>query len=155
MNSNLINTQLQSLERLKQKTQTLIDVKSTLVTKTEILDQKKALLEQVNSERQRLNKEKKLLLDMLQSIQRDLDSMVEAEKALTKEYEDLERNVNKYRIEQYEPLQDEVNEIRVKSGMMKLPHIQQELEAKMAKVLEDRRVKWQEGSSSSNSRSKR
>ncbi|KAG1454877.1 hypothetical protein G6F46_004197 [Rhizopus delemar] len=155
MNSNLINTQLQSLERLKQKTQTLIDVKSTLVTKTEILDQKKALLEQVNSERQRLNKEKKLLLDMLQSIQRDLDSMVEAEKALTKEYEDLERNVNKYRIEQYEPLQDEVNEIRVKSGMMKLPHIQQELEAKMAKVLEDRRMKWQEGSSSSNSRSKR
>ncbi|KAG1141127.1 hypothetical protein G6F37_002033 [Rhizopus arrhizus] len=155
MNSNLINTQLQSLERLKQKTQTLIDVKSTLVTKTEILDQKKALLEQVNSERQRLNKEKKLLLDMLQSIQRDLDSMVEAEKALAKEYEDLERNVNKYRIEQYEPLQDEVNEIRVKSGMMKLPHIQQELEAKMAKVLEDRRMKWQEGSSSSNSRSKR
>ncbi|KAG1222464.1 hypothetical protein G6F68_020632 [Rhizopus microsporus] len=81
--------------------------------------------------------------------------MVEAEKALAKEYEDLERNVNKYRIEQYEPLQDEVNEIRVKSGMMKLPHIQQELEAKMAKVLEDRRMKWQEGSSSSNSRSKR
>lgn len=80
-------------------------MKSTLVTKNEILDQKKALLEQVNSERQRLNKEKKLLLDMLQSIQRDLDSMVEAEKALAKEYEDLERNVNKYRIEQYEPLQ--------------------------------------------------
>ncbi|KAG1455981.1 hypothetical protein G6F56_006940 [Rhizopus delemar] len=86
---------------------------------------------------------------MLQNIQRDLDSVANVEKLLSKEYQDLEKNVNKFKKEQYEPLQDEVNEIRVKSGMVKLPHIQQELEAQMAKELEDRRMKWQEGSSKS------
>ncbi|CEG75701.1 hypothetical protein RMATCC62417_10699 [Rhizopus microsporus] len=83
---------------------------------------------------------------MLQSIQRDLDSVTEVETQLTREHEELEKNVTKYRIEQYEPLQDEVNEIRAQSGMIKLPHIQQELEAQMAKLLEDRRMKWQESS---------
>ncbi|CAO3679665.1 unnamed protein product [Rhizopus stolonifer] len=149
INSNSINIQLQSLERLKLKTQALVEVKSTLLSKTGQLDHKKSLLEQANSEKQRLNKEKKLLLDMLQNIQRDLNSVANVEKLLSKEYQDLEKSVNKYKKEQYEPLQDEVNEIRVKSGMVKLPHIQQELEAQMAKELEDRRMKWQEGSSRS------
>ncbi|KAL4213903.1 hypothetical protein AB4K20DRAFT_1889037 [Rhizopus microsporus] len=146
VDANVIKSQLQSLDLLKQKTQALIDVKNTLLSKTELLEQKKGLLEQINTEKQRLSKEKRLLFDMLQSIQRDLDSVTEVETQLTREHEELEKNVTKYRIEQYEPLQDEVNEIRAQSGMIKLPHIQQELEAQMAKLLEDRRMKWQESS---------
>lgn len=83
----------------------MIDVKNTLLSKTELLEQKKGLLEQINTEKQRLSKEKRLLFDMLQSIQRDLDSVTEAETQLTREHEELEKNVTKYRIEQYEPLQ--------------------------------------------------
>ncbi|ORE11439.1 hypothetical protein BCV72DRAFT_301014 [Rhizopus microsporus var. microsporus] len=139
VDANLIKSQLQSLDLLKQKTQALIDVKNTLLSKTELLEQKKGLLEQINTEKQRLSKEKRLLFDMLQSIQRDLDSVTEVETQLTREHEELEKNVAKYRIEQYEPLQepDEVNEIRAQSGMIKLPHIQQELEAQMAKRQKD------------------
>lgn len=75
---------------------------------------------------------------------------MEVEQTLSKESEDLEKSVNKLKNEQYEPLHgtcalngysslcvnfgiDQVNEIRLKNGMSKLPHIQQELEAKMAK----------------------
>lgn len=83
----------------------MIDVKNTLLSKTELLEQKKGLLEQINTEKQRLSKEKRLLFDMLQSIQRDLDSVTEVETQLTREHEELEKNVTKYRIEQYEPLQ--------------------------------------------------
>ncbi|KAG1180435.1 hypothetical protein G6F70_004538 [Rhizopus microsporus] len=137
VDANVIKSQLQSLDLLKQKTQALIDVKNTLLSKTELLEQKKGLLEQINTEKQRLSKEKRLLFDMLQSIQRDLDSVTEVETQLTREHEELEKNVTKYRIEQYEPLQDEVNEIRAQSGMIKLPHIQQELEAQMAKRQKD------------------
>ncbi|CAO3662519.1 unnamed protein product [Rhizopus microsporus] len=105
VDANVIKSQLQSLDLLKQKTQALIDVKNTLLSKTELLEQKKGLLEQINTEKQRLSKEKRLLFDMLQSIQRDLDSVTEVETQLTREHEELEKNVTKYRIEQYEPLQ--------------------------------------------------
>ncbi|KAG2235257.1 hypothetical protein INT48_004724 [Thamnidium elegans] len=87
---------------------------------------------------------------MLHTINQDMNSLLEVEQSLTKESEDLERSVNKLKREQYEPLHDQVNDIRVQNGLTKLPHIQQELEARMAQVLEDRRVKWQqeEGESS-------
>ncbi|KAI9263670.1 hypothetical protein BY458DRAFT_556949 [Sporodiniella umbellata] len=127
-----IHSQLQLLEQLKQKTQALVEVKSTLISKTSQLDHKKSLLEKAHSERQRLNKEKKILLDMLQNIQRDLDLAVGVEKSLTKEHQELELNVDRFKKEHYEPIQDEVNAIRVQSGMDRLPHIQQELEAQMA-----------------------
>ncbi|KAI9246564.1 hypothetical protein EDC94DRAFT_627150 [Helicostylum pulchrum] len=149
VDSNVLKTQMHSLEQLRQKTQALVDCKATLLSKTEILDQKKSLLEETNSERQRLQREKKLLREMLHNINQDMNSLVEVEQSLTKESEDLERSVNKLKHEQYEPLHDQVNDIRVQNGLTKLPHIQQELEARMAQILEDRRVKWQQEESES------
>ncbi|GAA5805811.1 hypothetical protein HPULCUR_011337 [Helicostylum pulchrum] len=153
VDSNVLKTQMHSLEQLRQKTQALVDCKATLLSKTEILDQKKSLLEETNSERQRLQREKKLLREMLHNINQDMNSLVEVEQSLTKESEDLERSVNKLKHEQYEPLhgnnQYQVNDIRVQNGLTKLPHIQQELEARMAQILEDRRVKWQQEESES------
>ncbi|KAI7906887.1 uncharacterized protein BX663DRAFT_494100 [Cokeromyces recurvatus] len=143
-NTTLLKEQLNSLQELRQKTQELIDCKAALVSKSEILDHKKDLLEEANSERQRLQKEKTLLREMLQNINQDLNSIVEVERTLAKESEDLERSINKLKTEHYEPLHDQVNEIRLKNGLTKLPHIQQELEARMAKILEERRVKWQQ-----------
>ncbi|KAI8063713.1 uncharacterized protein B0P05DRAFT_555389 [Gilbertella persicaria] len=128
----------------RQKTQALLDCKATFMSKSEILSQKKSLLEEVNSEKQRLQREKKLLREMLHNINQDLNSILEAEQALTKESEDLESSLTKLRNEKYEPLHDQVNEMRTRNGMSKLPHIQQELEAKMARILEERRVQWQE-----------
>lgn len=61
---------------LRQKTQALVDCKATLLSKTEILDQKKSLLEETNSEKQRLQKEKKLLREMLQNINQDMNSVI-------------------------------------------------------------------------------
>ncbi|KAI7876143.1 uncharacterized protein EV154DRAFT_526184 [Mucor mucedo] len=149
VDSNLLKTQMNSLELLQRKTQSLVDCKATLMSKTEVLDSKKSLLQETNSERQRLQREKKLLREMLQNINQDLESLQEVEQSLTKESDDLERSVNKIKNEQYEPLQDQVNEIRLKIGLNKLPHIQQELEARLAKILEDRRVKWQQEESES------
>ncbi|KAI9354979.1 hypothetical protein BD770DRAFT_391838 [Pilaira anomala] len=146
---NVLKAQMQSLEQLRQKTQSLVDCKATLLSKTEILDQKKSLLEETNSERQRLQREKKILREMLHNINQDMNSLLEAEQSLAKESEDLERSVKKLKHEQYEPLHDQVNEIRLQNGLTKLPHIQQELEARMAKILEDRRVKWQQEESES------
>ncbi|KAL7311963.1 hypothetical protein PS15m_009669 [Mucor circinelloides] len=150
-----IKNQLSSLDLLRSKTQALVDCKATLLSKTEILDSKKNLLEETNAEKQKLQRERKLLREMLQNITKDLNAIVEVEQALTKESEELERSVNKMRTEQYEPLHEQVNEIRMQNGMSKLPHIQQELEAQMAKTLEDRRMKWQQEESSSKRKSNR
>ncbi|KAI9486499.1 MAG: hypothetical protein EXX96DRAFT_549291 [Benjaminiella poitrasii] len=152
-NAALIKEQANSLEVLRQKTQELIDCKATLLSKSEILDHKKNLLEEANSERQRLRREKTALREMLQNINQDLNSIMEVERSLAKESEDLEISVNKIKNEQYEPLHDQVNEIRLKNGLTKLPHIQQELEARMAKILEERRVKWQQEETSASSSS--
>ncbi|KAG2210141.1 hypothetical protein INT46_004439 [Mucor plumbeus] len=152
LDSNIIKSQLNSLDLLRSKTQALVDCKATLLSKTEILDNKKSLLEETNAEKQKLQREKKMLREMLQNITQDLNSIAEVEQSLAKESEDLERSVNKIKMEQYEPLHDQVNEIRVQNGMTKLPHIQQELEAQMAKILEERRMKWQQEESSNNKR---
>ncbi|KAI8646988.1 hypothetical protein BD408DRAFT_428061 [Parasitella parasitica] len=154
---NVIKSQSNSLDLLRSKTQALVDCKATLLSKTEVLEAKKNLLEETNTEKQKLQRERKLLQEMLQNITRDLNSIAEVEQSLAKESEDLERSVNKIKTEQYEPLHDQVNEIRVRNGMPKLPHIQQELEAQMAKTLEDRRMKWQqeESGKKKSNRSKR
>lgn len=55
-------------------TQSLIDCKANLLQKTESLEHKQHLLEEVISERQRLTKEKRMLLDMIQNVQRDLEA---------------------------------------------------------------------------------
>lgn len=46
------------------------------MSKTEILDHKKSLLQETNSERQRLQREKKLLREMLQNINQDMESVI-------------------------------------------------------------------------------
>ncbi|KAI8336908.1 hypothetical protein BD560DRAFT_413475 [Blakeslea trispora] len=145
----MIKSQANSLEKLREKTQALLDCKATFMSKSEILEQKKSFLEEANSEKQRLQREKRLLREMLQSINQDLNSIVDVEKALNKESEDLEKSLNRLKKEEYEPLHDQVNEIRIQNGMSKLPHIQQEIEAKLAKILEERRVQWQQEESSS------
>ncbi|CEP12525.1 hypothetical protein [Parasitella parasitica] len=152
---NDIEFQSNSLELLRSKTQALVDCKATLLSTTEMLDIKKNLLEETFAEKQKLQRERKLLQEMLQSITRDLISIAEVEQSLAKESEDLERSVNSIKVEQYEPLHDQVNEIRVQNGMSKLPHIQHELEAQMAKTLEDRRMKWQHEESDNKKKSNR
>ncbi|GAN11017.1 type 11 methyltransferase [Mucor ambiguus] len=154
IDTDTIKSQLNSLELLRSKTQALVDCKATLLSKTEILDSKKNLLEETNVEKQKLQRERKLLREMLQNITKDLTAIADVEQSLAKESEELERSVNKMRTEQYDPLHEQVNEIRVQNGMSKLPHIQQELEAQMAKTLEDRRMKWQQEESSSKRKTK-
>ncbi|OBZ82352.1 hypothetical protein A0J61_09597 [Choanephora cucurbitarum] len=139
-----IKSQTNTLEKLREKTQALLDCKATYMSKSEILEQKKNFLEEASSEKQRLQREKRLLREMLQSINQDLNSIVDIEIALNRESEDLEKTLDKLKKEQYEPLHDQVNEIRTQNGMSKLPHIQQEIEAKLAKLLEERRVQWQQ-----------
>ncbi|KAI8393942.1 uncharacterized protein BYT42DRAFT_609704 [Radiomyces spectabilis] len=150
--SAVMQEQLVVLKSLKQKTQELVDFKATLLQKTELLDHKQNLLEEIVAERQRLQKERKVLLDMLQAVQRDVDTVKEAEQSLGRERDELQLTVNKIRNEQYETLHgtddkyaafrklvvtlddlDEVNELRLRCGLPKIPHIQQELEAHMAR----------------------
>ncbi|KAI8979862.1 hypothetical protein BDF20DRAFT_913355 [Mycotypha africana] len=147
--SHQLKEQLSFLETLRRKTQSLVDCKAALLSKTEILNRKKDLLEETIMEKQRLQREKRVLQEMLQSINQDLTSIGEAENALTKESRELEQSVERIKDEQYEPLHDQVNELRTKNGLQKLPHINQELEARMAKILEERRVKWQQQESES------
>lgn len=154
IDTDTIKSQLSSLELLRSKTQALVDCKATLLSKTEILDSKKSLLEETNVEKQKLQRERKLLREMLQNITKDLTAIADVEQSLAKESEELEKSVNKMRTEQYEPLHEQVNEIRVQNGLSKLPHIQQELEAQMAKTLEDRRMKWQQEEKESSSKRK-
>lgn len=59
----------------RSKTQALVDCKATLLSKTEILDNKKSLLEETNAEKQKLQREKKMLREMLQNITQDLNSV--------------------------------------------------------------------------------
>ncbi|OAD75755.1 hypothetical protein PHYBLDRAFT_75844 [Phycomyces blakesleeanus NRRL 1555(-)] len=136
--------QLGTLKSLRQKTQLLVDCKASLTQHTEALDIKQGLLEEATSERQRLQKEKKVLLEMIHSVQRDMEAVTEIEKSLGKERDNLKQTVQRIRDQEYEPLHEQVNVLRAENGLQKLPSVEQEIEAQMAKHLEDRREKWQQ-----------
>ncbi|KAL1930412.1 hypothetical protein VTP01DRAFT_10574 [Rhizomucor pusillus] len=136
--------QIDTLKNIKQMTQSLVDCKSDLLSKTEALEHKQQLLEEIKAECQRLKKEKRTLLEMIQSVQRDIDAVSEAELLLGRERDELQRNVNRIQTEQYDPLHERVNELRMQHGLQKIPHIRKELEDRMAKMLEERRTNWQQ-----------
>ncbi|CDS02888.1 hypothetical protein LRAMOSA00290 [Lichtheimia ramosa] len=136
--------QREALKNLQRMTQSLIDCKANLLQKTESLEHKQHLLEEVISERQRLTKEKRMLLDMIQNVQRDLEATTEAEASLLKERDDLQQTVDRVRNQEYEPLHDRVNQLRTSHGLQKVPHVQQEVDAQMARILEERRTNWQQ-----------
>ncbi|KAI9488470.1 hypothetical protein BDB00DRAFT_39201 [Zychaea mexicana] len=143
-----VETQQQSLKALRDSTQSLLDCKANLVQKIESLDHKEKLLDEIVSERQRLTKEKRKLLEMIQSVQRDIEAVAEAESSLGKERDELKNSVERIQSQEYDPLHDQVNELRGRSGLQKLPHVQQELEAQMARALQERRENWQHASPS-------
>ncbi|KAI8143643.1 hypothetical protein BJV82DRAFT_713311 [Fennellomyces sp. T-0311] len=143
-----IETQQQSLKAIRDSTQSLLNCKANLIQKIESLDHKEKLLDEIVSERQRLTKEKRMLLEMIQSVQRDIEAVTEAEASLGKERDELKQSVDRIKIQEYEPLHDQVNGLRTRSGLQKLPHVQQEIEAQQARALEERREKWQQASPS-------
>ncbi|KAI9253813.1 hypothetical protein BDA99DRAFT_164057 [Phascolomyces articulosus] len=143
-----IEDQQRSLKAIRDSTQSLLNCKASLVQNIESLDHKEKLLEEVIAERQRLTKEKRMLLEMIQGVQRDIEAVTEAEVSLGKERDELRKSVDKLRNQEYDPLHDQVNELRSQSGLQKLPHVQQELEAQMARTLEKRRENWQQASPS-------
>ncbi|KAJ2962361.1 hypothetical protein NQZ79_g2538 [Umbelopsis isabellina] len=125
-------SQLQSLKGLRKQTQALFELKSQIIATNETLDTKKNLLEEMTTERRRLVKEKKMMMEMIQAIQRDIDTVTEGENSLQVECNNLEQSLQRLREVEYEPLQD------------RLPNLQQEIDAQLAKALEERRNTWQE-----------
>lgn len=71
----LNNIKKKKKKKCRSKTQALVDCKATLLSKTEILDNKKSLLEETNAEKQKLQRERKMLREMLQNITQDLNSV--------------------------------------------------------------------------------
>jgi predicted nuclease with TOPRIM domain len=69
-----------------------------------VLEYKRNLFEETISEKQRLLKEKRALLDMLTNVQNDLEQLVDIEKTLAKENEQLEKQVLHLKTERYDPL---------------------------------------------------
>ncbi|CAO3683539.1 unnamed protein product [Umbelopsis vinacea] len=134
---------LQSLKGLRRQTQTLFDLKSQILVVSETLEAKQNLLEEMTAERRRLVKEKKMMMDMIQAIQRDIESITEGENSLETECRNLEQSLRTLRDREYEPLQEKVNAAREATGLERLPNMQQELDAQLAKALEERRQTWQ------------
>ncbi|KAI7849212.1 hypothetical protein BDC45DRAFT_521076 [Circinella umbellata] len=143
-----IESQQQSLKAIRDSTQSLLNCKANLIQNIESLDHKEKILDEIVSERQRLTKEKRMLFEMIQSVQRDIEAITEAETSLGKERDELKKSVDRIRNLDYDPLHDKVNELRSRIGLEKLPHVQQELEAQMARALEKRRENWQQASPS-------
>ncbi|KAG2223279.1 hypothetical protein INT45_007005 [Circinella minor] len=143
-----IESQQQSLKAIRDSTQSLLNCKANLIQNIESLDHKEKILDEIVSERQRLTKEKRMLFEMIQSVQRDIEAITEAERSLGKERDELKKSVDRIRNLDYDPLHDKVNELRSRIGLEKLPHVQQELEAQMARALEKRRENWQQASPS-------
>ncbi|CAO3609899.1 unnamed protein product [Cunninghamella blakesleeana] len=138
--------QLDSLKQLRESTQQLIHCKASIFKNTDLLESKTNLLEELRAERLQRVKEKRLLLDMIQSVQRDIDTLTDMENTLGRECDDLQNNMLDLKNEEYERLHENVNIIRVKKGLSKIPHVQQDREAEMAKRLQERRENWQQGS---------
>ncbi|CAO3676842.1 unnamed protein product [Umbelopsis ramanniana] len=137
---------LQSLKGLRRQTQSLFDLKSQILVTSETLEVKQNLLDEMTAERRRLVKEKRMMMDMIQAIQRDIETITEGENSLQTECKNLEQSLRNLRDDEYEPLQEKVNAARASSGLERLPNMQQELDAQMARALEERRQTWQESS---------
>jgi predicted nuclease with TOPRIM domain len=78
-----------------------------------VLEYKRNLFEETISEKQRLLKEKRALLDMLTNVQNDLEQLVDIEKTLAKENEQLEKQVLHLKTEQYDPLHGKMESILI------------------------------------------
>ncbi|KAG2186412.1 hypothetical protein INT43_002850, partial [Umbelopsis isabellina] len=137
-------SQLQSLKSLRKQTQALFELKSQIIANNETLETKKNLLEEMTTERRRLVKEKKMMMDMIQAIQRDIDTVTEGENSLQVECNNLEQSLQRLREAEYEPLQGRIVCKLGISGLDRLPNLQQETDAQLAKALEERRNTWQE-----------
>ncbi|GAB5591698.1 hypothetical protein Unana1_06598 [Umbelopsis nana] len=87
----------------------------------------------MSTERRRLVKEKKMMMDMIQAIQRDIETITEGETSLQTECRNLEQSLRTLRDKEYEPLQEKVNSAREATGLERLPNMQQELDAQLAK----------------------
>lgn len=59
----------------RRQTQTLFDLKSQILVASETLEVKQNLLDEMNAERRRLVKEKRMMMDMIQAIQRDIETV--------------------------------------------------------------------------------
>jgi hypothetical protein len=59
----------------RKQTQGLFELKSQIIATNETLETKKNLLEEMTAERRRLVKEKKMMMDMIQAIQRDIETV--------------------------------------------------------------------------------
>ncbi|KAI8064371.1 hypothetical protein BC940DRAFT_306084 [Gongronella butleri] len=140
---------MNELLQIRETTQQLLNVKANLRQSSESLAQKTDILEELTAERHRLLKEKRLLLELLQGVQKDIDTIAEMEGDLERECNDLKATVDQLKNHDYQPLHDHVNDMRSAKGMHKIPHIQQDMDNQMAKRLQERREEWQHGSSSS------
>lgn len=96
--------QMDTLQTLYRQTRALSDCKTDLLAKRDALDKKQHLYEEVVAERQRLNKEKRMILDMLNKIQQDMDAISDIESNLHREHQDLLRQVEVLQNDTYEPL---------------------------------------------------
>jgi hypothetical protein len=59
----------------RKQTQALFDLKSQILVASETLEVKQNLLEEMTAERRRLLKEKRMMMDMIQTIQRDIETV--------------------------------------------------------------------------------
>ncbi|ORX55563.1 hypothetical protein DM01DRAFT_1022371 [Hesseltinella vesiculosa] len=137
----------------RHETKQLLDRKTHLLQTTELLESKTSSLEELTAERHKRLKEKRLLLELLQGVVKDIDSIAEMEVILKKECEDLKSAVEQERALEYEPLHEQVNILRSAKGMTKIPHLQQDIDNELAKRLQERREEWQNGTPSSSSAS--
>ncbi|RUS14512.1 hypothetical protein BC937DRAFT_93705 [Endogone sp. FLAS-F59071] len=135
--------EFESLRELRNRTEILIQVKHSIFQNNESLERKQALLDDVVSEKQQLLREKRVMMEMLQAIQRDIEAAIKAEQVLKKERDDLREVTLKLR-EEYEPLKSKVDSLRLEKGLKRLPNLQEELDTQMAKYLENRRERWRE-----------
>ncbi|KAI8090012.1 uncharacterized protein BX664DRAFT_146972 [Halteromyces radiatus] len=133
----------------REKTQQLVDCKASLLQTNELLESKTNMLEELTAQRHKRLKEKRLLLTMIQEVQRDIESITELEDSLGRECADLQKNAQRLRDEEYEPLHEKVNKMRQDKGLNRIPHMQQDIEAQMARKLKERRENWQQGTPSS------
>ncbi|KAI9140845.1 hypothetical protein BKA69DRAFT_487974 [Paraphysoderma sedebokerense] len=136
--------QLQNLQDLRCKTIRLLSLKKDILSKSEKLEEGTNVLNDLQSERRQLVEEKRTLLEMLYTVQKDLENITEAEKLLEGEKKKLQDEVTRLREEEYEPLIESINQRRVKLRLPPLPNLQEESDNQMAKYLEDRLEEWRD-----------
>ncbi|KAI8853381.1 hypothetical protein BC829DRAFT_382689 [Chytridium lagenaria] len=136
--------QLAELHDVKSLTTAVEDKKTQIISLSLDKEKKDVLLSEMVTERKVLEQERDSLLQLLSSVQMDLEEIIEAERVLMTSRDGLAKRIEGMREKDFEPLRQATDKLRLKHGLKPVSSLQDDLDREMFRLLSEHRERWRD-----------